>query len=78
MAGNTVAKPAEETVDQGVKEYRLAAPRIRATFIPFGARLTSLQVPDRDGNWKEVVVGHKDVAEYKKETAPTYYGCVVG
>jgi len=78
MAGNTVAKPVEQAVDAGLKEYKLSAPGIRATFIAYGARLTSLEVLDRQGAWKEVVVGHKDVAEYKKESSPTYYGCVVG
>lgn len=75
MAGNTVAKPA---ADAGIKEYKLSAPGIRATLIPYGARLTSLEVLDRDGAWREVVVGYKDVAEYKKEASPSYYGCVVG
>jgi galactose mutarotase-like enzyme len=54
------------------------APGIRATVIAYGARLTSLEVLDRDGKWREVVVGHKDVNTYKQEASPSYYGCVVG
>lgn len=60
------------------KEYRLSAPGIRATFIPYGARLTSLQVPDRAGKWTEVNVGYADPSSYIKEAGPSYFGAVVG
>jgi galactose mutarotase-like enzyme len=83
MVGNITAKPAAATAATdaaatATQSYRLVAPGIRATVIAYGARLTSLEVLDRDGKWREVVVGHKDVNTYKQEASPSYYGCVVG
>lgn len=60
------------------KEYKLSAPGIRATFIAYGARLTSLQVPDRNGEWAEVNVGYASPDSYIKEAGPSYFGAVVG
>lgn len=61
-----------------LQEYKLCAPGIRATLIPYGARLTSLQVPDRAGQWTEVNVGYADPASYVRESGPSYFGAVVG
>ncbi|OJJ44331.1 hypothetical protein ASPZODRAFT_773293 [Penicilliopsis zonata CBS 506.65] len=62
------------------KEYTISAGNINATFIPYGARLTSLLVPDRDGNVQDVVVGYDDPLQYltDTETVHTYFGAVVG
>ena len=37
---------------------------ITATLISFGARLTELKVPDRDGTPADIVLGHDDIATY--------------
>lgn len=58
--------------------YELRAPGIRATLIPYGARLVSLRVPDRAGVWTEVTAGYVSPAAYAAEAAPSYYGAVVG
>jgi aldose 1-epimerase len=57
-------------------EYTISAENITATFIPYGARLTSLIVPDRDGQDTEVAVGYDDPARYVQDTATnhTYFG----
>lgn len=61
-------------------EYTIKAENITAKVIPYGARLTSLLVPDRDGNVQDVVVGYDDPKEYlhDSETNRTFFGAVVG
>ncbi|KAF4769642.1 hypothetical protein HAV15_011646 [Penicillium sp. str.  len=62
------------------KSYTIKAENITAKLIPYGARLTSLLVPDRDGNVQDVVVGYDDPKEYlhDSETNRTFFGAVVG
>eukprot|EP00268_Persea_americana_P057479 TRINITY_DN68937_c0_g1_i1.p1 TRINITY_DN68937_c0_g1~~TRINITY_DN68937_c0_g1_i1.p1 ORF type:complete len:333 (-),score=59.57 TRINITY_DN68937_c0_g1_i1:363-1361(-) len=43
----------------------------------FGATITSLLVPDSDGNHADVVLGFDSVDPYMKGAAP-YFGCIVG
>jgi len=61
-------------------EYTINAPGIEATFIPYGATLTSLFVPDKNGNPQDVVLGYDSGAAYLRdtETSHTYFGAVVG
>jgi hypothetical protein len=56
--------------------FTISADNISASFIPYGARLTSLIVPDRDGQDTEVAVGYDDPARYilDTETNHTYFG----
>ena len=60
--------------------YTLISENITATFIPYGARLTSLRVQDRQGLEQDVVVGYDDPNQYliDTETNHTYFGPVVG
>ena len=62
------------------KAYTIKAENITATLIPYGARLTSVLVPDRDGNQQDIVLGYDDPRDYLKdtETNHTYFGAVVG
>ena len=59
-----------------LQQYTISAENITATYIPYGARLTSLTVPDRDGTDTEVVVGYDDASTYVQDTATnhTYFG----
>lgn len=65
--------------DQFVK-YNLSAHGIRASFIPYGARITNLFVEDRNGDPQDVVVGYDEGRQYLRdtETNHTYFGAVVG
>lgn len=58
----------------------ISAKGINATFIGYGARVTSLFVDDKDGVPRDVVVGYDDPAQYVKDTATnhTYFGTIVG
>ena len=60
--------------------YTITAPNITAKFIPYGARLTSLLVPDRHGHVQDVVLGYDSPEQYVNdtETAHTYFGAVIG
>ncbi|CAG8184024.1 unnamed protein product [Penicillium salamii] len=62
------------------KTYTIKAENITAQLIPYGARLTSLLVPDRNGKVQDVVVGYDDPKEYlhDSETNRTFFGAVVG
>jgi aldose 1-epimerase len=45
--------------------------------IPYGAIVTSIRVPDRRGNFDDVVLGYDNAAEYARNNAP-YMGAIVG
>ncbi|KAF2720893.1 aldose 1-epimerase [Polychaeton citri CBS 116435] len=62
------------------KKYELQANNIKASFIPYGARLTNLLVPDKYGDLQDVAVGYDDGKQYLNDTltSHTYFGAVVG
>ncbi|KAK3052965.1 hypothetical protein LTR09_006029 [Extremus antarcticus] len=62
------------------QKYNLEAEGIKATFIPYGARLTNLYVKDRDGAWQDVVVGYDNPKAYVEALADgnNYFGPIVG
>lgn len=66
--------------DDHFKEYTIEAEHITAKLIPYGARLTSLLVPDRSGQVQDVVVGYDDPKAYLHDTQTdhTFFGAVVG
>ena len=74
--GASVAQDASATSSGPLTEYTLQADSITAKFIPYGARLTSLTVPDRDGKEQDVVVGYDSPEDYVRdtETNHTYFG----
>ncbi len=49
----------------------------RVVFTAEGARLISLQVPDKNGISTDVVIGFNDVKSYKSSTEP-YFGATIG
>tara|TARA_B100002052_G_C15854579_1_gene586807 strand:- start:687 stop:1799 length:1113 start_codon:yes stop_codon:yes gene_type:complete len=49
---------------------------ITVKLINYGATLTSLVTPDRDGNLADIVLGYDDIRGY--ESDPIFSGCVVG
>lgn len=60
--------------------YTLTAENITAKLIPYGARLTSLLVQDRNGDYQDIVVGYDNATQYltDTETNHTYFGPIVG
>ena len=63
-----------------LQKYTIYAPGINATFIPYGARLTSLFVYDKNGTPQDVVLGYDNAKDYLNDTQTvhTYYGAIVG
>ena len=60
-----------------VTAYTLTnAQGLTARLITFGARLTEMHVPDREGRLADVVLGFDDLADY--ETTDTYFGATCG
>jgi aldose 1-epimerase len=51
-----------------LNEYTLTATGIIAKFIPYGARLTSLIVADRDGNMQDIALGYDNTTQYVVDT----------
>ena len=43
----------------------------------FGARVVSIEAPDRNGKMADVVLGYDNVGQYEKDTS-TYFGSIVG
>lgn len=49
---------------------------LRARLITYGATLISLEVPDRNNDLGDIVLGHDNLAGYLE--ASPYFGCIVG
>lgn len=49
---------------------------LRARVLTYGARLQSLETPDREGHMADIVLGHSTLAGYLD--APQYFGATVG
>ena len=63
-----------------LKPLSISANGINATFLPFGARLTSLFVNDKDEVPRDIVVGYDDPEFYVRqaETKNAFVGGIVG
>jgi len=44
----------------------------------YGATITSLKVPDRDGNIADIALGYNDVSKYMNAVDKPYFGAIVG
>ena len=58
--------------------YTLKAGDLTMKVTDFGARVMSLEAPDRDGNIANVVIGHKKATEYIQPTGERFLGACVG
>jgi len=68
----------ETTVDGvPVKLYTLSNDELTVTITNYGARIVSLQVPDRQGKPVDVVLGYRDLSHYRQE-GEAYFGAIVG
>jgi aldose 1-epimerase len=77
-ASNTSKKPFGATPDgQPVELYTLRnAQGAEADIMTYGGIVQSLKMPDRNGNFGDIVLGYDDLAGYIKETP--YFGALVG
>jgi aldose 1-epimerase len=60
-----------------VTEFRMTNDQgITVTVINYGCTITSLEIPDRNGNFEDVVTGYKRWDDWMKN--PAYFGCMIG
>ena len=59
-----------------LQKHTIEAPGIRASYIAYGARLTNLFVPDKNGVFRDVVLGYDTGSQYVNDTENehTYFG----
>ena len=67
----------EEGVGAGQFELKNAQ-GMTVRLAAYGARITSIVVPDRDGNLADVVLGYADVESYKTAPKKPYLGATLG
>ncbi len=51
---------------------------LRAKIMTYGATLISLEIPDRDGQLADIVLGHNNLEGYLKRETNPYFGATVG
>jgi len=77
-SGTIVVKPYGVTADGiPVDEYTLTnSYHMEVKIITFGGTITSIKIPDRKGNFKNVALGFDNLQDY--ETKSPYFGCITG
>src|SRR6202522_2105007 len=60
-----------------VEIYTLEEGAIKARVMTYGARLVSLEVPDRSGKVADIVLGYESLAGYTADPK-SYFGAIVG
>jgi aldose 1-epimerase len=63
--------------DRPVKLFTLSDAQIRVRLIEYGARIVSIDAPDRRGRTADVVLGHNNLAAYLADPKG-YFGAIVG
>lgn len=78
-AHGAVTKSSFGTTPEGkaVEIYTLKSPAVEARIMTYGARIVSIQTPDRNGKRADIVLGHPDLQGYIDD-GKTYFGAVVG
>ena len=76
----SLASAWNENAGDPFQTYTIYAYGINATFIGYGARLTSLFIHDKNNDPRDVVVGYDDPHQYliDTETNRTFFGAIVG
>ena len=62
---------------EAVDVYTLTSKQVRVRIIPYGARVMSIEAPDRAGNMAEIALGHPNLQGYLADKK-TYFGAIVG
>ncbi len=79
LAGASVTKASWGKTAEGtaVQIYTIADHDLTVRITTFGARVVSIEAPDRAGKMADVVLGYDDLSQYEKDTK-TYFGSIVG
>src|SRR5690348_10596502 len=81
LLGSTVTKMTTKAVYDGkpIEMVTLKnSPGMEVQAIAYGAIITSIKVPDRNGTIADVVLGFDSPEQYWHEPTPPYFGAVVG
>lgn len=62
---------------QEVDLYTIGNDKIKVSLTNYGARLVTLEVPDKEGQLVDVILGYETADEFK-DNAANFYGAVVG
>src|SRR5271168_4497250 len=60
-----------------IEIYTLEEGALKARVMTYGARVVSLEVPDRSGKTADIVLGYESLAPYTAD-AKSYFGSIVG
>lgn len=75
---SVMSAPWGKTTDgKPVQIYTLSDHDLTVRITTFGARVVSIETPDRSGKMADVVLGYDSVAQYESDTS-TYFGAIVG
>jgi aldose 1-epimerase len=79
MAQASVSKAAWGKTSDGkpVEIFTLSDADLTVRITTFGARVVSIEAPDKNGNKADVVLGYDSVSGYEADTS-TYFGSIVG
>jgi len=62
-----------------IKEFSLSNKNgVELRLTNYGARIIAIDVPDRDGRFADVILGHNNVEEYINAEDRPYFGAIVG
>ena len=78
-AHGSVTKASFGTTADGrpVEIYTLKSDAVEARIMTYGARIVSIEAPDRDGKMADVTLGYKALDAYEADGS-TYFGAIVG
>lgn len=78
-AQTTVSKEpwGKSTSGKPVEIYKLSDKDLQVRITTYGARVVSIDAPDRDGKMADVVLGYDSLGAYEKDRS-TYFGAIVG
>lgn len=63
--------------EQKIEEFTLQNEKLKITLLSYGAIIQKIEMPDREGKWKNIVLGFENKEDYITKNIP-YFGAVVG
>lgn len=77
FGGVTKMEWGKTSAGQAVELYTLSGPDLTVKITTFGARVVSIDAPDRNGKQADVALGYDNVGQYESDKS-TYFGAIVG
>jgi len=59
-----------------IKVYKLENEFLKVELLNLGATIKKLEVKDKNGNFRNVVLGFDDIEKYREN--PAYFGAIIG